>query len=204
MLNLFRYIGFRHLIRKPGRVLLTTLGVAFGIALYVAIAIINDSTKNSMRESIESISGKAKLSVSAGVSGFEESKLEIIRTTPGVKAAVPLIEARAFFKGATESNQGLYIMGVDLLQETAVRSYKATDQRIIDDPLTFLNQPDSIILTLDLAKRKNLKLDSKIDLVTTLGVRTFTVRGLLEPEGAAKAYGGSLALMDIDGARVMF
>lgn len=204
MLNLFRYIGFRHLQLKPGRVLLTTLGVAFGIALYVAIAIINDSTRNTFRESIESISGKAKLSISAGVSGFDESKLESIRTTPGVKAAVPMVEARAFFIGATESNQGLYIMGVDLLQETAVRSYKATDQRIIDDPLTFLNQPDSIIITLDLAKKKNLKLDSKIQLTTLLGLKTFTVRGLLEPEGAARAYGGSLALMDIDGARVMF
>jgi putative ABC transport system permease protein len=204
MRNLFQYVGLRHLKMKPGRVILTTLGVAFGIALYVAIAIINHSTKNSLRESIESISGKSKLTISAGPAGFAEDKLEIVRVVEGVKSAVPMIEARAFFEGATESNEGLYILGVDLLQESAVRTYKATDQRVIDDPLTFLNQADSIILTQTLAKAKGLKIDSKVRLATAQGVKTFTVRGLLEPEGAAKAYGGSLAIMDIDGARMMF
>ena len=202
--NLFRYIGLRHLTQKPTRALLTTLGVAFGIALYVAIAIINHSIKDSMRESVESVAGKAKLTVTGGVSGFDEAKLEVIRTTPGVKAAVPLVQARAFFAGATESYEGLQIMGVDMLQDTSVRSYKATDQRIIDDPLVFLNQPDSIILTESLAKARGLKLNSKLRLSTVNGLREFTVRGLLEPEGAAKAYGGALALMDIDGVRMTF
>ncbi|MBS1959800.1 MAG: FtsX-like permease family protein [Bdellovibrionales bacterium] len=204
MWNLFRLLRIRNLKHKPSRFILTTLGVAIGISLFVAIAIINHSTKNSMRESIESISGKAKLSVTAGPAGFDESKQEVIRTTPGVKYAVPMIEARAFFEGAKESSDGLNIMGVDLLQETSVRSYKATDQRIIDDPLTFLNQPDSIVITIAQAQKRGLKLDDKIQLATALGVKTFTIRGLLEPEGAAKAYGGSLAIMDIDGARVMF
>ncbi len=202
--NLFKFIGIRHLTLKPSRAFLTTLGVAFGIALYVAIAIINQSTRESMRESVESVSGKAKLSVSAGIAGFAEDKLESIRTTPGVKTAVPLVEARAFFVGATESADGLQIMGVDLLQETSVRSYKATDQRIIDDPLTFLNQPDSIIITTKMAAERGLKLDSKMTLSTAVGAKEFTVRGLLEPEGTAKAYGGALAIMDIDGARVTF
>ncbi len=202
--NLFRFIALRHAKLKPSRTILTTLGVGFGISLYVAIAIINRSTRDTLLENIEAVAGKAKLSVSAGAAGFEEAKLELIRTTPGVKYAVPMIDARAFFKGATESTDGLQIMGVDLLQETAVRTYKATDQRIIDDPLTFLNQADSIILTKELAEKRNLKIDSKIELSTALGVKTFTVRGLLEPEGAARAYGGALAIMDIDGARVTF
>jgi putative ABC transport system permease protein len=208
MLNLFRYIGLRHLQLKPGRVLLTVLGVTFGIALFTAIAIINHSTKGALRQSIESISGKAKLTVSAGTAGFAEEKLEIIRTTPGVRYAVPLVEARAFFVGASDSSEGLYILGVDLLQDTSVRSYKTTDegpgQRIIDDPLTFLNQADSLVITQALAKKRGLKIDSKVNLATANGVKTFTIRGILEPEGAAKAYGGSLAIMDIDGARMTF
>ena len=184
--------------------MLTTLGVSFGIALYVAIAIINHSTQNALKENIESIAGKAKLTITAGPSGFDESKLEIVKQVVGVKYAVAMIETRAFLEGATESSEGLYVFGVDLLQEQSVRTYKATDQRIIDDPLTFLNQPDSIIITKSLAQAKGLKIDSKINLATTHGVKSFTVRGLLEPEGAAKAYGGSLAIMDIDGARLMF
>jgi len=203
-LNLFQYIGWRHLSLRPGRTALTTLGVALGIALYVAIAIINESTKNALKESIEAVAGKASLTISAGVAGFSEDKLEIIRNTSGVKSAVPMVEARAFFEGAKESSDGLYILGVDLLQEASVRTYQATDQRIIDDPLTFLNQPDSIIFTESLAKKRGLAIDSKVKLSTSLGLKTFTIRGLLKPEGTAKAYGGSLAIMDIDGARMMF
>ncbi len=202
--NLFRFIGLRHIRMRPARTILTTLGVAFGISLYVAIAIINHSTRNSMKESIDAVAGKAKISVSAGVAGFEEAKFEIIRAIEGVESAVPLVEARAFFEGATESTDGLQIMGVDLLQEASVRTYKATDQRIIEDPLSFLNQPDSIILTKALAAKRNLAIDSKIRLSTADGVREFTVRGLLEPEGAARAYGGTLAILDIDAARVNF
>lgn len=204
LFNVFRHIGLSHLRARPARAVLTTLGVAFGISLYVAIAIINHSTRNSMRDSIDAVAGKARLSISAGVAGFPEDRLEVIRVIPGVKSAVPMIEARAFFEGATESADGLQIMGVDLLQEASVRTYKATDQKIIDDPLTFLNQSDSIILTQALANKRGLKIDDKIRLSTALGAREFTIRGLLEPEGAARAFGGSLAIMDIDGARVSF
>lgn len=202
--NLFYFIGLRHIKLKPSRAILTTLGVALGISLYVAIAIINHSIRDSMKESIESVAGKAKLTISGGASGFDESNLELIRTTPGVKTAVPLVQARAFFGGATESFEGIQILGIDLLQDTSVRSYKATDQHIIDDPLVFLNQPDSIIITQVLAKQRGLKLGSKFKLSTANGLKEFTVRGLLEPEGAAKAYGGALALMDIDGVRITF
>jgi putative ABC transport system permease protein len=203
-LNLFQFIGLRHVRLRPGRTLLTTLGVALGIALYVAISIINESTKNALKENVEAVAGKASLTVSAGIAGFAEEKLEVIRTVPGVKSAVPMIEARAFFEGAKESVDGLYVLGVDLLQEQSVRTYQATDQRIIDDPLTFLNQPDSIIFTEALAAKRGFKLDSKVKLSTANGLKTFTIRGLLKPEGTAKAFGGSLAIMDIDGARMMF
>lgn len=204
MKNLLQYVGIRHLRMKPARTVLTTLGVAFGIALYVAIAIINESTKNSFRENIEAVSGKAKLRVSTGDTGFPEEKLEEVKAVPGVRAAVPLIESRAFFEGARQGSQSVYVLGVDMLQEGSVRVYKTTDQEIIDDPLVFLNQPDSIVVTRDFAGRHGLTIDSKLRLATAEGVKEFTIRGLLEPEGAAKAYGGSLAIMDIDGARVSF
>jgi putative ABC transport system permease protein len=203
-LNLFEYIGWRHVRLHPGRTILTTLGVALGIALYVAISIINESTKNALKESVEAVAGKASLTISAGIAGFSEEKVETIRAVEGVKNAVPMIEARAFFEGAKESTDGLYVLGVDLLQEQAVRTYQATDQKIIDDPLTFLNQPDSIIFTEALAKKRGFTIDSKVKLSTANGLKTFTIRGLLKPEGTAKAYGGSLAIMDIDGARMMF
>src|SRR5579885_2257188 len=204
MLNLFRFVGLRHLRMKPVRTILTALGVSFGVALYIAIEIINRSTLSSFRESIDAVAGKATLSISAGDAGFPESELDVISHAPGVKSAAPMIESRAYFAGDSESSESLMVFGVDLLKEQSVRTYKTTDEQAIDDPLVFLNQPDSIILTHSFAEAHHLKIDSKFSLATARGSKTFTVRGLLSPEGPAKAYGGGIALMDIDGAQVTF
>lgn len=204
MRNLFRYVGLRHLRMKPIRTILTTVGVSLGIALFIAIEIINRSTLASFKESIEAVAGKATLSVTAGEAGFPEDRLELIEKIPGVKHAVPMIESRAYFSGNREASETLIILGVDLLREQSVRTYKTADEQIIDDPLVFLNQPDSIIITHSFAKQHSFDLDSGFDLATARGTKRFTVRGMLSPEGPAKAYGGAIAIMDIDGARLTF
>jgi len=202
--NLFRFVGLRHLLNRPGRTLLTTIGVGLGVSLYIAIEIINRSTLASFKESIDAIAGKAQLSITAGETGFPEDKIDIIQKISGVKHAVPMIEAHAYFAGTKVSNETLVILGVDLLKEQGVRTYKTTDEEVIEDPLVFLNQPDSIILTHAFAKSHGLEMDSVFEIATARGKRKLTVRGLLTPEGPARAYGGALAIMDIDGARVTF
>lgn len=202
--NLFQYVGLRHLTSKPGRTALTTLGICFGVALFVAIEIINHSTLASFKESIEAMAGKAQLTVSAGQAGFDETLLEKIESVEGVKRAVPMVETHAYMATPGAALETLVVLGVDLLKEQGVRDYKTTDEQVIDDPLVFLNQPDSIIVTRAFAQAHGLQMDSKFELATALGKRTMTVRGLLTPEGPAKAYGGQLAIMDIDGARMTF
>jgi putative ABC transport system permease protein len=204
MLNLFRYVGIRHLQMKPIRTLLTTLGVSLGVALFIAIEIINQSTLSSFKENVEAVAGKAKLTISAGDAGFAEEKLDIIKKVPGVRSAVPMIESRAYFTDSEGNNDTLMVLGVDLLQEQSVRTYKTSDEQIIDDPLVFLNQPDSLIVTHGFADAHHFHQDSTFNLSTAHGTQKFTVRGLLSPEGPAKAFGGAIAIMDIDGARVTF
>jgi putative ABC transport system permease protein len=205
MWTLLRLFSLRQLFSKPIRTLLTLFGVGLGIALFTAIELINTATLKSFSESVESMTGKAKLTITAGEAGFELSQLVLIESVTGVKSAVPSIEAKAFFLDTVNNTtKPLIIFGVDLLQETAVRSYKTTSQEIIDDPLVFMNQPDSIIVTHAFARSQSLEVDSKLNLITTQGKKTFTVRGLLSPEGPAQAFGGGLAVMDIDAARYMF
>ena len=201
MLHMFKYIGLRQLRFKPGRTALTTLGITLGIALFSSIQILNESTLISFKESIDAVAGKTALTVSAGSAGFPEDRLEIIKKIPGVKFAVPMIETRGDFGTGKES---VVVLGIDLLKEQSVRTYKTDNQEVIEDPLEFLNQPDSIILTHVFAEARGLKIGSHFELATALGLKSFTVRGLLSPEGPAKAYGGNLAIMDIDGAQVSF
>jgi putative ABC transport system permease protein len=142
--------------------------------------------------------------VLGGPAGFSEEWVEKLREFPGVSRAIPLVETRAFYRRAPGEGRSLYILGADLLQESAVRQYDTSDPRIMEDPLTFLNQPDSLIVTEVFAEMEGLKSGDQITLETSHGPERFTIRGLLKPVGAAKAYGGQLALMDIDGARMKF
>ena len=203
MLNVLRFIAWRHVQGKPSRAILTTLGIALGVALYLAIAVINASTLGFFRDSVSSIAGKAKLTVSAGETGFPEDRLELVTAFPGVKHAVPLIEARATYTSGAERTT-LVVLGIDLLTESTVRTYRTEGEQILDDPLLFLNQPDSLIVTRSFADAHDLESESPLPLMTALGNQTFTVRGRLSPTGPATAFGGGVAIMDIDGARVMF
>ncbi len=198
-------LSFRQIRAKPFRSLLTLFSIALGVSLYTSIDIVNFSTLKSFENAIDSITGKAKLTLMAGENGFEETILDKVEKSTVVKNAIPLIETQVFYVSPdTRKTETLVVLGVDLLKESTVRAYQAEDQNVIDDPLTFLNQADSIIITRDFANRHNLKIDSKIKLATSNGTKWFTVRGILKPEGPAKAYGGNLAIMDIDGARVQF
>src|SRR6185503_7276408 len=107
---------------------------------------------------------------------------------------------------ADETGELVTIQGVDIAREEAVRVYEAQDAKglAIDDPLFFLAQPDSIVLTRAFATRRKLGLEDAITLETPTGRRRFVIRGLLEPTGVARAYGGNLAVMDLWAAEEAF
>jgi putative ABC transport system permease protein len=75
---------------------------------------------------------------------------------------------------------------------------------MIEDPLLFLSQPDSILLTEAFAQRRGLDIGSSIVIETPSGQRSFTVRGLLRPEGVARVYGGNIAVLDLYAAERAF
>ena len=203
LLNIWRYVGLRHLTEKPLRTFLSVLGVVLGFSLFVAIKLINQSTLSSFEENVHSITGNAALTVTGGEAGFPETKLARVEAVPGVKSAVPLVEAKAYLLGKNTA-ETLTVFGVDMLREGTVRKYQGTKESPVEDFLSFLNEPDSLIFTKAFAVRHGLAIDSPLELMTALGARRFTVRGFLSPTGLAKAFGGNLAIMDIDGARAMF
>jgi putative ABC transport system permease protein len=202
--TVIRMIGLAELRARPLRTFLSALGIALGVALFVAVRIVNHSTVASFHESVEAATGKATLTVSAGEAGFPEAMLETIEKVTGVERAVPLVETRGFLADPQHRGETLAILGVDILREQEVRTYEAVGEEVIEDPLVFLNQPDSVVLTREFAKAHGLERGAKLDLATARGKVKLTVRGLLEPKGPATAFGGHIAIMDIDGARRTF
>src|ERR1044071_1809900 len=203
MLRLLRFISWRHLSRHRLRTLLTFLGIALGVAVIVAIAVVNKSLVTSFQSTIDQIAGKAALQVANGESGVPESLFPVIRDTEGVQDAAPAIEG--FMPVSGVPGERLYIYGVDLLTDFTIRDYQFSGSGFgFDQALNFIANSDSIAITESFSRRLNLPLGATINLGTSTGKRSYTVRGLLREEGPAKVFGGSFALMDLPVAQRAF
>lgn len=89
MTSLLSLLLLRPLAQHPARALLATLGIALGVALVIAIQLINGSTIGFFRESVVSFAGNARLTVSGDESGFPEERLEKIREVEESQAQYP-------------------------------------------------------------------------------------------------------------------
>ncbi|HEY1754518.1 MAG TPA: FtsX-like permease family protein [Bryobacteraceae bacterium] len=197
---LLRLISWPYARKHLPRALLTTAGIVLGVAVFVGMHTANQSVLAAFHETIDRIAGTAQLQVSAGEAGFDEDVLDKVRSVPGVRAAAPVLESTVLVGGTN-----LLILGVDMLGDRSLRSYDLENaDEGIDDPLVFLAQADSIIVTSSFAKQKGLAIDSRIPMRTMAGDQAFTVRGIMKPGGLASAFGGDLALMDIYAAQKVF
>jgi putative ABC transport system permease protein len=203
MLRLLRFISWRHLSRHRLRTVLTLLGIALGVAVIVAIAMVNRSLVSSFQSTIDQIAGKAVLQVSNGESGIREALFPVVRDTEGVKDAAAAVEG--FLPVSGLERERLYVYGVDLLTDFAIREHQFVDSEFaFDQALDFIAQPDSIALTESFARRFQIAIDTEITLTTSRGKRNFTVRALLKEQGTARVFGGNFALMDLPVAQRTF
>jgi len=198
---LLRLLSWPYLRRHLLRWTLTLTGIVLGVAVFVAMHTANRSIFASFDKTVDQIAGSTQLQVSAGEFGFDESILERVQSVPEVGVAVPVIEATVETNIAGQGS--ILILGVDITGDRSLRDYELqdADEAIIDDPLVFLAQPDSLMITRDFAERNKLQIDSKIPLLTIEGEKQFTVRGIMSSAGMTKAFGGNLAVMDVYAAQ---
>jgi putative ABC transport system permease protein len=185
------------------RSVLTTLGIVLGVALLVAMRASNESVLRAFSDTVIAIAGKTQLQVSAGDTGIPEDVLEQVQSIGVVGAAAPIIEA-VVDTGLPRQGK-LLILGVDMTGDQTLRDYDfSAGEELVDDPLVFLAQPDSLIITAAFAGKNGIETGDRILLDTMDGRKQFTVRGILKAGGMAAAFGGNLAVMDIYAAQAVF
>jgi putative ABC transport system permease protein len=201
---LLRLISWPYFRKHILRTLLTMAGIVLGVAVFVGMHTANESVLYAFNQTVDRIAGKTELEVTAGETGFTEDVLDKVQASPLVRVAVPVIEAVVDSQIAGQGN--LLILGVDMTGDRSLRDYDldSGDAAVIDDPLVFLAQPDSIILTKEFADKNHIEVGARLPLGTALGQRLFTVRGIMKPSGFSSAFGGNLAIMDIYAAQKMF
>jgi putative ABC transport system permease protein len=203
-MRLLTLISWPYLRKHAVRSLLTVVGIVLGVAVFVAMHTANQAVFFAFERTVDRIAGAAQLQITTGEAGFPEEVLERVQEVPEVQVAVPVIEAPA---GTNLAGQGnILILGVDMTGDRSLREYdlESGDEAVVDDPLVFLAQPDSIIVTKEFAERNGLTVGSRLTLSTMLGDRAFTVRGIMRSGGLTSAFGGNLAVMDIYAAQLVF
>ncbi len=204
MIDLLRRIGVRHLSAHKLRTFTTVLGVALGVAALVGIRLVSESVSHSFRRTLERMAGKAVLQITNGDVGVPEELLEEVKAVPGVKVAAPSVQG--YLSTIDLGGERPYVLGIDLLADQELRDYQSGgSEAVVEDPLVFLAQPDSIALTTPFLERRGLAAGDRLRVLTTGGPAELTVRATLDVEtGPATVFGGGLAVMDVFAAQRLF
>jgi putative ABC transport system permease protein len=204
MFALLRLISVRHMLRAPLRSVLTVLGVGVGVATMVGVTAINTSVMAAFRSTVDTIAGKADLTVAASQAGFDDALVDRVKAVPGVLHASGAVTAIAPVDGSP--GETLMVLGVDLLDDGFFRAYQGIDRDLgsMAEDLEFLNSTDRMLLSERFAREHHLRVGDTFRLVTSAGIQDFVVHALIRDEGAVKAFGGSVGLMYLGSAQEAF
>ena len=166
---LLRLITWPYARKHRLRMILTTGGIVLGVAVFVGMNSANRSVVLAFSQTVDRIAGKTELQVTAGESGFAEEVLERVQSAGAVRVAVPVIEAVVSTNVRGEGS--LLVLGVDMTGDRSLRDYdlESGDDAVIDDPLVFLAQPDSIMLSSGFAESNGLAIGGHVELGTVEG-----------------------------------
>ena len=84
----------REVRSRPGRAILTLLSIVISVAAVVSVLVATTTTHQATQEMYEAVAGRAALEVVAEGGGiFDDSVVPLLEAVPGVKAAVPTVQA---------------------------------------------------------------------------------------------------------------
>src|SRR5579862_6711685 len=95
MFSLLRLVSIRHLIGAPLRSGLTILGVAVGVATMVGVTAINTSVMDAFRSTVDTIAGRADVTIAGSQAGFDDALVDQVKAIPGVAHASGALTAIA-------------------------------------------------------------------------------------------------------------
>ena len=93
MLTLWRFISLPDLSQHRLRALFPLVGIALGVAVFIAVRVTNHSTLGAFERTVEAIAGRAGLEITGRGAPFDEALLPLVRRVPGVATVAPLILA---------------------------------------------------------------------------------------------------------------
>src|SRR4249920_679167 len=168
---------FAPLRQKKGRLLISVLAIALGVALGYAVQLINHSAANEFAQALYTLSGEADLTVRGARGGFDEALYPPIARMPEVAVASPALEVDARLPGHDEP---LRVVGLDVMRAGRLQPGLVGDS---GDRLDTLRS-DTVFLSRPAADWLGLKPGDVLEVQVGLDQVRLRVAGLLQ-DGAA-------------------
>jgi len=178
------------LAQHKGRLAVSVLAIALGVALGYAVQLINAVALNEFSQAVRSLAGEADLEIRGPRSGFDELLYPRLARLAQVAVASPVLEVDAKLPGRQEP---LRVLGVD-----AFRAAQVQPALIGNAPADLLDllRPDALFLSPAAADWLGLKTGDRLAVQVGLAEVSLRVAGLLHSGGRER-----LAVMDIAAAQ---
>ena len=198
--DLFTALILRPLIRDPFRAVITIVGVAIGVAVFLSIRLTNAQTMLSFQESVDLVLGKSEAVIHAEGLSFDETHFKKLLALREWIKVYPVIEGYGI-----ESSTGevVEILGTDLLQDSGIRDFSLkTVEPDLKGLLPIIMDPNGIILPEKFIPGTHFQPGDSIGFLINGKKRELNVTAVLENKGIAKALNGNFAMMDIAAAQL--
>jgi len=204
MIRILLLLVLDHLRHRPFRAFLTVVGVAIGVSAWLAIRLANGQVYQSFEQSVESVVGKASLTLSGGTKGMDESLIETIQRHPGVQSAHPILKIEVMIQGGPSGGHTLVIWGVDVLDYAEDMPSEDSTHSISDSRWKQFFSPRAVFLGEEFAKEFGV---SQGQTLTVKGKNTsydLIVGGLWKSSESHLQGTERQAIMDIAAAQWLF
>jgi putative ABC transport system permease protein len=179
------------LAQHKGRLAVSVLAIALGVALGYAVQLINAVAVNEFSQAVQSLAGEADLEIRGPRSGFDEMLYPRIARLPQVAVASPVLEVDVKLPGRQEP--------LRLLAMDAFRAAYVQPGLIGNAPADMLDllRPDALFLSPAAADWLGVETGDRLKVQVGLAMVNLRVAGLLRASGRER-----LGVMDIAAAQL--
>jgi putative ABC transport system permease protein len=173
--------------RRPGRTLLTLLGISLGLATVVATRLTIHAAHRAYGELFADEAGGTALEITAaGLGGFDGSFAPELAGIPGVREVIVRIQGAAAIQGK-DRRLSAPVLGIDPACAAALAGWSIAEGESLGDP-------DDALLDTELAQGLGLRPGDRVDLWAPAGPARLRLAGTLRPLGASAPLGGVLVV----------
>ena len=178
------YLSLAALLQNKGRVLVSILAIALGVALGYAVHAVNTAAMNEFSQALQVVSGDADLTIRGPRAGFNERLYATVAQLPQVAVASPMLEAEA---RVSDREDSLQLLGIDVFRAAQIQPRLVGEG---SDPLDTL-RPDIVFLAPGAAAWLGLGAGDTLRVQVGLATIAFRIGGVLSGGGPR------LGVMDI-------